>query len=181
MPTVLIPIADGTEELEAVTMIDLLRRADIEVTVASLNGAAVTASRGTRLVPDTSLDTALEQSYDMVALPGGLPGSDHLAADPRLQKLIRAMDAERRFVAAICAAPKALARAGVLAGRSATAYPGILEAEGHADITGAAWTRDGHVLTSRGPGTAMDFALELIAVLAGKEVRNSVEAGLQRP
>jgi len=181
MPSVLIPVADGSEELEAVTMIDLLRRAGIEVTVASLDGDAVTCSRRTKLVPDCSLPEALERDFDMLALPGGLPGADHLAADQRLTGLIRRMDGDGRWLAAICAAPKALRRAGVLEGRRATSYPGVLEAEGHDLVTGEAWTRDGHVLTSRGPGTAMDFALELVEVLSGRPKRLEVEQALQRP
>lgn len=181
MTSVLIPIADGTEELEAVTMIDLLRRAGIDVVVASLSGEAVTCSRGTKLVPDCSLPEALASDYDMLALPGGLPGADHLAADQRLTSLIREMDGSGRWLAAICAAPKALARAGVLEGKKATSFPGVLEAEGHELVTGEAWTRDGNVLTSRGPGTAMDFALELIELLLGAENRQEVEQALQRP
>lgn len=177
---VLIPIADGSEELEAVTMIDLLRRADIEVVVASLDGKSVICSRGTRLQPDMSLKDAGQSDFDMVALPGGLPGADHFAADARLLDLVKKMDREGRFVAAICAAPKVLARSGVLHGRKATSFPGVLESEAHPEITGEAWTRDGHVLTSRGPGTAMDFALELIEVLLGEAQRDKVESALQR-
>jgi len=181
MKHVLIPIADGSEELEAVTMIDLLRRAGIDVTVASLDGGTVTCSRGTRLAPDLSLDEALQRDYDGIALPGGLPGADHLADDPRIIRRVREMDAQQRLVAAICAAPKVLTRAGVLQGRRATSYPGVLEAEGHEQISGQAVSRDGHVMTSRGPGTAMDFALALIEALEGPEKRAEVEAPLQRP
>ncbi|MDX1460170.1 MAG: DJ-1/PfpI family protein [Xanthomonadales bacterium] len=178
---VLIPVADGTEELEAVTMIDLLRRAGIEVVVASLDGEPVVCSRGVKLQPDQSLNEALASEYDMIALPGGLPGADHLAEDPRIRDRVQNMHAQGRFVAAICAAPKVLARAGVLDGRRATSFPGVLESEGHALVTGDAWTRDGTVLTSRGPGTAMDFALLLIETLVGPDQRQEVEAALQRP
>jgi 4-methyl-5(b-hydroxyethyl)-thiazole monophosphate biosynthesis len=87
MTRVLVPLAQGCEELEAVTIIDLLRRAEIEVVAAGLDDGPVTASRGVRILPDMSLDKALELDYDMVALPGGLPGSDHLAADERLTSL----------------------------------------------------------------------------------------------
>lgn len=177
---VLVPLADGCEELEAVTIIDLLRRAGIEVIAASLQGGCVTASRGVRLQPDLSLEEALQLDYDMVALPGGLPGADHLAADPRLAGLLRSMHERGRFVGAVCAAPKVLARSGILRGRRATAYPGVLEAEGHPLISGDAVTRDGTVITSRAAGTAMDFALELVEALAGCEVRDTVEKGLVR-
>jgi 4-methyl-5(b-hydroxyethyl)-thiazole monophosphate biosynthesis len=180
MPRVLVPLAQSCEELEAVTIIDLLRRAEIDVVVAGLEEGPVTASRGVRLLPDTTLDKALEQEYDMVALPGGLPGSDHLAADDRLTDLIRSMDASGRFVGAICAAPKVLVRTGVLEGKRATAFPGVLQAEGHGAITGEAVTRDGRVITSRSVGTAMDFALSLIEALKGKTARDELEESLVR-
>jgi 4-methyl-5(b-hydroxyethyl)-thiazole monophosphate biosynthesis len=116
----------------------------------------------------------------MVALPGGLPGADHLAADRRLVDLLRSMHEQGRFVGAVCAAPKVLARSGILQGRKATAYPGVLEAEGHPLISGETVTRDGTVITSRAAGTAMDFALELVQALAGREARDAVENGLVR-
>ena len=182
MSRVLIPLADGCEELEAVTLIDLLRRAEIEVVTAGLAEGAVTASRGTRLVPDTTLDAA-GGAFDMVVLPGGLPGADHLNADPRIHQLLRGQVDQGRAVAAICAAPKVLADGGVLDGRKATCYPGCIDAEDYGEVTftGAPVEVDGPVITSRGPGTAMDFALTLIETLKGSEVRAEVEAALLRP
>lgn len=177
---VLVPLAPGCEELEAVTIIDLLRRADIDVVVAGLSDGPVTGSRGTRLLPDTTLDEALEGDYDMVALPGGLPGSDHLADDPRITAVLRRMNESGRFVGAVCAAPKVLARCGVLAGKKATAYPGVLQAERHPDITGNAVTRDGKVITSRSVGTVMDFALAIIEALRGLGKRQEIEKSLER-
>lgn len=183
MSKVLVPLAQGCEELEAVTVIDLLRRAEIEVTTAGLDDQPITASRGTRLIPDTTLDEALQSDYDMVVLPGGLPGADHLNDDPRIQTLLRKMAESEKFTAAICAAPKVLATAGILQGKSATSFPGTLEKMNLTDthIDNQPVVQDGKVITSRGPGTAMDFALTLIENLAGKEKRNLVEAGLQRP
>ncbi len=178
--TVLVPLAQGCEELEAVTIIDLLRRAGIEVVVAGLEDGPVTASRGVRLLPDMSLDEALQRDYDMVALPGGLPGSDHLANDQRISGILRDMTASGRFVGAVCAAPKVLARNGLLDGRKATAFPGVLQAEHHPDITGEAVTRDGSVITSRSVGTVMDFALALVEALLGREKREQLESSLER-
>ena len=178
---VLVPLAPGCEELEAVTIIDLLRRADVEVVAAGLSEGPVTASRGVRLLPDTTLDEALESDFDMVALPGGLPGSDHLADDPRIDAVLRRMNQSGRLVGAVCAAPKVLARSGILQGKKATAYPGVLQAEKHEEITGNAVTRDGTVITSRSAGTVMDFALALIEALRGREIRDSVEKSLERP
>ncbi len=180
MASVLVPLAQGCEELEAVTIIDLLRRAGIEVVVAGLDAEPVRASRGTVIVPDMALDTALEKSYDMVVLPGGLPGADHLNADSRIHKLLQDMDREERHIAAICAAPKVLACAGVLTGKKTTSYPGALDEYSGFDYQTRPVVQDGRITTSRGPGTAMDFALSLIETLVGAARRQEVEAGLQR-
>ncbi len=182
MPRVLVPLAQGCEELEAVTIIDLLRRAAIEVVTAGLDERPVEASRGTRLLPDTTLDAVASDTFDMIVLPGGLPGADHLGADPRVISLLRAQQAAGRYAAAICAAPKVLAAAGLLEGRQATAYPGAVEAAAYPGVTfrDVPVVVDGPLITSRGPGTAMDFALQLIESLVGRETRDQVEAGLMR-
>ena len=183
MATVLVPLAQGCEELEAVTIIDLLRRAGVTVTVAGLDAGPVTASRGVVLLPDTTLDAVLDQDFDLVVLPGGLPGARYLEEDPRVLEILRRHDAEGRFTAAICAAPKVLARAGLLDGKSATAYPGAVLAADFPRVTllDAPVVVDGRTVTSRGPGTAMDFALCLVGLLAGEERRQAVEAQLVRP
>ncbi|MBK9131826.1 MAG: DJ-1/PfpI family protein [Gammaproteobacteria bacterium] len=182
MTSVLVPLAQGCEELEAVTVIDLLRRAGIEVITAGLEDGPVRASRGTRLLPDTTLDAALRRDYDMIVLPGGLPGADHLRADARIIALLQRMAAAGKYTAAICAAPKVLAAAGLLDGRRATAYPGTLDGLAVPRLQPVAEpvVCDDRVITSRGPGTAMDFALCLIETLAGHETRDRVEAGLVR-
>ena len=128
MAKVLVPLADGCEELEAVTIIDLLRRAGIEVVTAGLKPGIVLASRGVRLVPDLTLDVALQEDYDMVVLPGGMPGASHLKADARIIELLKKMAAAQKFTAAICAAPMVLAEAGILDGKRATCYPGSVDA-----------------------------------------------------
>lgn len=183
MASVLVPLAPGCEELEAVTIIDLLRRAGIEVVVAGLTSGPVEASRGVVLLPDITLDEVLERDFDMVVLPGGGPGSDALNADARIHAILRRHAAAGRYTAAICAAPKVLARAGLLEGKRVTAFPGVLEASppNGATLTGSALEVDGRIVTSRGPGTAMDFALALIELLLGAEAREAVEAPLQRP
>lgn len=183
MAAVLVPLADGCEELEAVTVIDLLRRAGIDVTTAGLDGEVVTASRGVKLVPDTSLDEALRQEYDMVVLPGGAGGAERLGRDDRVRELLLRMADSERFTAAICAGPKVLAGAGLLEGKRATSFPNARDfvVEHGADYSEEPVVQDGKIITSRGPGTAMDFALSLIEQLAGKTKRREVEDGLQRP
>ena len=182
MASVLVPLAQGCEELEAVTVVDLLRRAGIDVITAGLDAQPVRASRGVTLVPDMSLEAALQLEFDMIVLPGGLPGADHLRDDPRVIGLLQKMAAADRYTAAICAAPRVLAQAGLLDGKCATSFPGALDVDAvpGIDYQDAPVVMDGKVITSRGPGTAMDFALTLIETLVGKQRRDEVEAGLQR-
>jgi len=182
MASVLVPLAEGSEELEATTIVDLLRRAGIEVTTAGLADGPIKASRGMTLVPDTTLDAVMEQEFDMIALPGGLPGADHFDKDSRIRTLLKRMADQGRFIAAICAAPKVLAHAGLLNGKRATCYPGVLDRMKFplVGVKDEPVVVDGNVITGRGPGTAMDFALQLIESLVGREKRDEVEEGLVR-
>ncbi|MEJ2655084.1 MAG: DJ-1/PfpI family protein [Acidihalobacter sp.] len=177
MARVLVPLAQGCEELEAVTLIDLLRRGGIEVIAAGLDAGPVRCSRGTVIVPDVALDAVLDDDFDMIVLPGGLPGADHLRDDTRVAGLLHRTLESGGKVAAICAAPKVLEKAGLLENRRFTAFPGAVEKGG----SGSPMEVDGPILTSRGPGTAMDFALELIEQLTDRGNRKRVEAALQRP
>ncbi len=181
MARVLVPLAQGCEEIEAVTIINILRRAGIEVLSAGLDGQPVKASRGVTLLADATLDEALRQEFDMVVLPGGQPGTNNLNADPRIIALLRDMAAKGKYTCAICAAPLVLGHAGLLQGKQATSYPGSLDATSGATLSAAPVVRDGKVITSRGPGAALDFSLELVETLAGKTRREQVEAALQRP
>ena len=182
MARVLVPLAEGCEELEAVTAIDLLRRAEIEVVTAGLTEGPVRASRNTVLVPDTVLEAVMDQRFDMIVLPGGLPGAQRLERDERIHALLNRYRAEGRFIAAICAAPKVLAGVGLLDGKSAASYPGAVTPEDfpQVNLLQAPVVVDGKVITSRGPGTAMDFALQLIESLVGKAKRDEVETALVR-
>lgn len=183
MPSVLVPLAPGFEDLEATTIVDLLRRADVDVVTAGLAPGLVLGSRGMRVQPDALLDDLMEAEFDMIALPGGLPGSENLKNDVRIQTLLKRMAAAGKWTAAICAAPMALAHVGLLDGRRATSYPGVVD---RMHLPGTTYlvqpvVVDGKVVTSRGPGTAMDFALELVELLTNKDKRKQVEAGLVRP
>ncbi len=179
---VLVPLAQGCEELEAVTITDLLTRAGMQVVTASLDENPVQASRGMVLVADTSIDKVMNEPFDLMVLPGGLPGADHLQNDIRIQNKLKAMAAENKTIAAICAAPKALASAGLLDGKNFTSYPGSLDTRIIKDATYSenSVVSDGNIVTSRGPGTAMDFVLTLIEQLLGKQKREEVEAPLMR-
>jgi 4-methyl-5(b-hydroxyethyl)-thiazole monophosphate biosynthesis len=181
MPRVLVPLAEGFEEIEAITVVDLLRRAGIEVHTAALAGREATGSHGITVAADLPLDQVRGADYDMIVLPGGMPGADHLKHDPRVIALLREFAHSGRYTAAICAAPGVLAHAGLLAGRAATSYPGFLTpaAAPGLRLSEDAVVVDGKVATSRGPGTAMEFALTLIELLAGPEARRKVQEPLQ--
>ena len=179
---VLVPLATGCEELEAVTIIDLLRRAEINVVTASLKDEPVKCARSTVIIADTTLDTIIDEDFDLIVLPGGLPGADNLNADQRIHQIITRLSNEGKHVAAICAAPKVLVDNGILNGKTATAYPGSLKDldTSKVKLSDTSVEIDGKVITSKGPGTAMDFALELIETLLGKDARKTVETPLQR-
>jgi protein deglycase len=174
MPRVLVPLAEGFEEIEAVTIIDVLRRAGIEVVIAGLAPGPVTGSHGIRIDTDLPLAQARAADFDLIALPGGLPGADHLERDPHLRQLLTDMAAAGKTVSAICAAPKVLAGAGLLQGRRATSYPGFLDPR-QVRYREDPVVVDGQLITSRGPGTALAFALTLVETLAGAGKRAELE------
>ncbi|MDO8350311.1 MAG: DJ-1/PfpI family protein [Gallionella sp.] len=180
MKTALVLFAEGSEELEAITIVNILRRAGVSVTLAGLTAGALRGSRGVTIQPDTALDAVLHDSFDMIILPGGQPGTRNLQADQRVVNLVRQMAEQGKYVAAICAAPMVLATAGLLDGKQATCYPTSLDAFPNVELQTTALAEDGHIITSRGPGTAMDFALLLAERLVGKAKRIEVEAGLVR-
>ena len=180
---ILIPLAQGCEELEAVTLIDLLRRAGFDVVTAGLDAQAVHCAHGTVIVPDTTVEKILHTTFDLIVLPGGQPGTNNLNADVRVHRILQRHAQQEKYVGAICAAPKVLAHAGLLVNKRVTAFPGTLDDVQVAgmQLESATVVQDGRIVTSRGPGTAMDFALALIELLAGAAARDKVEAPLQRP
>jgi 4-methyl-5(b-hydroxyethyl)-thiazole monophosphate biosynthesis len=183
MANVLMPLAEGFEELEAVTIIDILRRAGIKVVVAGLQDGPIKGSRDTKVVPDATLDAAMGQDFDMMVLPGGMPGVKHLREDARIKTLLERFARTNRYTAAICAAPSILAAYGYLDGRQATSNPKFKDQvaiDGVSYLEDAVVT-DGNIVTSRGPGTSIPFALALVDKLAGAEKRKEVQAGLVLP
>jgi protein deglycase len=176
----LVPIADGTEELEAVAIIDVLRRAGTVVTVASVDGGTIRASRGVRLVADCLLGEVTGDIFDLVALPGGMPGSEHFRDTEDLITMLRRQREDDRLFGAICAAPAvALYPHHLLDGKSFTCSPNfshIVEGKGFRD---APVVVDGNLVTSQGAGTAVAFALTLVARLFDdEELTRQVEQGM---
>lgn len=143
----------------------------------------VVGSHGIGVRADARLAELDDADFDMVALPGGMPGAAQLKSDARVVEMLRRTSARGGYVAAICAAPSVLAHAGLLDGRAATSFPGFLDSQTApgVQLSTAPVVIDGRIVTSRGPGTAIDFALTLIELLAGGRVRGEVESRLQRP
>lgn len=182
MKSVLIPIAHGSEEIEAITLADVLRRAKCAVTLASIESdLLIKASRGVLIQADCRLADCSARTYDLIALPGGMPGASNLA-DCKL--LVQMLDAQRqsgRALAAICAAPAVvLGRLGWLKGKKATAFPAFKQEllEQGVLFSDEAVVRDGAVFTSQGPATAMGFAVELARYLVGDAIADEVARGL---
>lgn len=165
--TALIPIADGSEELEAVAVIDTLRRGGVQVTVASVMPTLqVTASRQVKLVADKLITDCVNAAYDLIALPGGMPGAEHLRDSAPLTEMLKRQKASGRLYGAICASPGVvLAPHGLLRGLKATCYPGLEKDLADAHAVNARVVVDGNCVTSQGPGTAIEFALKLLEVL----------------
>lgn len=179
MSRVLVPLANGFEEIEAINIIDVLRRGDIEVLVASLDEkAAVKGAHNITVIADTQITSVAVEAIDMIVLPGGWGGTLALCDDANVQRILREMDKKGKNIGAICAAPLALHKAGVLK-HNYTCYPTIEE---QIRIDGFDETKmvveDGNVMTSRGPATAICFALQIIKMLKGDEKYLSVKSAL---
>ncbi len=162
---VFVPLAEGFEEIEAITVIDVLRRAGIRVDTAGAPGVVVTGAHGVKVWTDKKLNDIQPEEYDGIILPGGDPGYKNLARMTNLTEWIKKMNEQKKLIAAICASPLILARAGILENRKATIYPGM-----ETEIPYPRGDRvviDGNIITSQGPGTAMEFALKIVEMLVG--------------
>jgi len=170
-------LAPGFEEIEAMCVVDTLRRAGVTVVLAGLHDGPVEAGHGVKVIPDCGIDELAAEEFDAVILPGGYPGYVNLGADARVLALVRTAFETGKIVAAICGAPVILGRLGIVKGKRATIFPGKEK-----DLTGAKPVHDpvvvdGTVVTSQGPGTALEFAITLAQLLVGeRKVRELKEA-----
>ena len=174
MKKVIVFLADGSEEIEALTPVDMLRRAGAEVTFAGAGKKECLCSHGVKIVTDKTAAECACEDYDMVVLPGGMPGTLNLGADADVEKIAKKAFAEGKLVAAICAAPSLLGAWGMLSGKRATCYPGFEEKLTGAVLAGEKAVRDGNVITACGAGAAMEFALLLVAALYGGEASENL-------
>ena len=178
MPSVVILLAEGFEEVEAIAIVDVLRRADIEIVIAGLHEGPISSARKVRVLPDTRIDTIRPEDFDMIVLPGGQPGSDNLNADARVRRLINEFHTKGKLTGAICAAPYVLANAGILEGKRATSYPTYRDRLGKVIYEEQSVVEDGNVMTSRGPGTALCFGLSIVKRLVGKDKAQQIRQAM---
>jgi DJ-1 family protein len=179
---VLVPLTTGAEEIECVAVVDILRRADIEVCLASFDGESVTGRSGITITADAALVDVKNDNWDMVVLPGGLPNAHLLRDDAHVKAVVLRLREQRKSIAAICAAPTALAAFGVTAGRKVTSYPAFqqeMEQLAPSSVySDKAVVEDDFLITSRGAGTAVAFALRLVARLCGEEKAEEIKKSI---
>ena len=177
MAKIIIPISNGFEEIEAITIIDVCRRANIEVTIAGIENLEITGAHGIKIISDTTIENITSDNFDMIVLPGGLPNAYTLAQNKEVQSLLKEFKEKNKKIGAICAAPYALHTAGVL-NENFTCYPSFekkIRLDGyHKDAV----VIDSNVITSRGPATAMSFALEIVNILCDEDIYTNVKNGL---
>jgi protein deglycase len=175
----IILLAEGFEEIEAVTCIDILRRAGIKVTVTSIGGLVVTGSRQLSIKADSKIGE-VESDYDTVVLPGGMPGAENLANSSQVTTLLKQLNNQKKLIAAICAAPAVvLSPLGLLENKNATCYPGM---EKNFSQTTTYQNQkvviDENIITSQGPATALEFSLIIVEQLSGKEAAKKISAAV---
>ncbi len=178
MKKVLIPIATGFEEIEALAVVDIMRRAGIEVIMAGTAGDPVEGRNKIKVLTDVSLDSVKDKDFDMIVLPGGAVGTENLKKDPRIKEIVERMYKKGKFTTAICAAPTVLSAIGITAGKSVTSHPGVRDILKKEKISEERVVVDGNIVTSQGPGTAIEFAFKLVELLLGKDKAAEVNKGV---
>ena len=182
MKNVLIPLAPGFEEIETITVVDILRRSGARVSTAGIVDGIIEGSRGVKLLADESINNINSEKFDLMILHGGQPGTDNLKKDPRVITLLNEMEGKKKLIGAICAAPIILEVNGLLRKRKRTSHPSVKEA-----LLGDLYKEDRvvvdhNIITSRSPGTAMEFAFKLVEILFGNDrvilVNNGVLANI---
>lgn len=176
--SVLVPLANGFEEIETMSIVDVLRRAGVDVVLASIGKKHVVGAHGVELVAQVKIDEVDGDKFDMVVLPGGMPGADNLRQNKKIREIIKKLNDENKPIGAICAAPWALSDMGVLKERF-TCYPTFEERISKGEYIGDKnVVLDQNILTATGPATAMEFSLELVKMLCGEEIYKQVKSGL---
>lgn len=179
MKKIAVHLAEGFEEIEALTIIDILRRADLEVISASITkDKLVTGAHGIKVEADTLFEEIDYNNIDMIVLPGGMPGTINLEAHEELKKKVIEFDIDEKWIGAICAAPSILGKMAMLEDREATCYPGFEKYMLGTKLSDEPVVMDKNIITSRGPATAIEFSLKLVEVLMNKEKADELAKGL---
>jgi len=178
MKNVLIPLAPGFEEIETITVVDILRRSGARVSIAGITDGVIEGARGVKLYADESINNVNSKNFDLIVLHGGQPGVENLKNDPRVAALLNEMESENKLIGAICAAPIFLEENGFLNGRKRTSHPSV-----KASLLGDLYLEnrvvvDNNIITSRSPGTAMEFTFKLVELLFGKDRATLVNKGI---
>lgn len=176
---ILVPVAQGIEEMETITIVDVLRRSGATVIMASVDKIEITASRGVEFKADTLIESCLDESFDLIVLPGGIPGADNLKASKSLGTILKKQAEQKKYYGAICASPAVVLHPlGLVTPGKVTCHPGFSNMIDNGNIVDSNVVVDNHCITSRGGGTALEFALTLVEILYSSEVRGGVEKGL---
>lgn len=178
MTNILIPLAQGFEEIEAVTNIDVLRRAGLKVITVGIGGSQIEGDHGIKIETDTVISEVEADDFDAVVLPGGMPGAANLRDSNELRTIIKKLNQQKKLCAAVCAAPIVLYAAGILDGKDATSYPGFGKDMSQCNYLEDRVVIDENIITARGPGVAMEFALTIVEYLLDKESKNELEKSM---
>jgi 4-methyl-5(b-hydroxyethyl)-thiazole monophosphate biosynthesis len=178
MKKVLVALAPGFEEIETITVVDILRRAGARVVLAATEDGPIEGSRGVTVLPDALLDQVDDKDFDLVVLPGGQPGTDNLNNNAKVKTIVQNMHQSGKQIAAICAAPTILQSAGILKNTAITSHPSVEDQLKDVDYSEERVVVDGNIVTSRSPGTALEFALKLVEILFGPDRMNTVNQGV---
>jgi len=178
MPKVLVPLAPGFEEIEAIAVVDILRRAGVEVVMAGLIDNPIEGRNKIKVIADVSLESVKDEEFDMVVLPGGAIGTENLKKDKTVREILERQSKQKKFIAAICAAPTVLSAIGISDGKKITSHPSVRGELVKEKISNEKVVIDGNIVTSQGPGTAIEFALKLVELLFGKEKAEEVNKSI---
>ncbi len=179
---VLVPVAQGTEEMEAITIIDVLRRSGTKVVVASVDELTIKASQGTEFKAEKLIKECMDEQFDLIVLPGGIPGAMNLRDSKELEILLKKQAQQNKLYGAICASPAVvLHHHGLVTPGNVTCHPGFVDQIDNGNIVESNVVVDGNCITSRGAGTACDFALKLVELLYSEDKKKQVMKGLALP
>ena len=172
------PLAPGFEEIEVIAVVDILRRAGVKVIIASTEDNPAEGRNKVKIVADASLDSVRDEDFDMIVLPGGALGTDNLKKDKRVKEILKRLYSHNKFITAICAGPTVLSAIGITDGKRITSHPGVRAEFKKEKLSDDRVVVDGKIITSQGPGTAIEFALKLSEILVGNQKTEEINKNI---